>query len=366
MHMELNSNIACCSPNKLTASIILEVHRKRHSANLHCCRSQPLIMAVICSAAIIMLTFLFHGLGGVLAAHVRHLLADTSTRNMPSVKSENNQPIQSTQSTDTPQFVHATCAVFLDNSTIFTAESNGATVLYRGVSATVINYASHSIPVPWSFQLSSNSPGYSGIEQAFNFADSRVTDGTVSGTATAKFLTLLPKAANNITIGLLLQADAAAFPVPQAFKLNDHSCSVVVLPSNVPPPVDIISPSFQEVQAEAGTGFTTLKGRIIDRTSGEPISLRGFNWFGFDNAQTCVDGLWAGSTALSRDLATVMRTQQVNYLDCTAPDCNAPHTAQHCTDCVTLTVQHWLHCKVWLPDTVLASKQASYSFWHAM
>ncbi|KAL3155198.1 hypothetical protein ABBQ32_013138 [Trebouxia sp. C0010 RCD-2024] len=267
-------------------------------------------MAVICRAAFIMLMFRLHGLGGALAAHSRHLLVDSSAGGMPSVKSEDNQPIQSTQSNESPQFVHATCAVFLDNSTIFTAKSNGATVMYRGVTATIINYASHSIPVPWSFQLSSNSPGYSGIEQAFNFADSRVANGIVSGTATAKALTLLPKAANNITIGLLLQANAAAFPVPQAFKLNDRSCSVVVLPSDVPPPADITRPSFQEVQAEAGTGFTTLKGRIIDRTSGEPISLRGFNWFGFDNAQTCVDGLWAGSTALSRDLATIMRTQQ--------------------------------------------------------
>lgn len=293
-----------------------------------------------------MLMFRLHGLGGALAAHSRHLLVDSSAGGMPSVKSEDNQPIQSTQSNESPQFVHATCAVFLDNSTIFTAKSNGATVMYRGVTATIINYASHSIPVPWSFQLSSNSPGYSGIEQAFNFADSRVANGIVSGTATAKALTLLPKAANNITIGLLLQANAAAFPVPQAFKLNDRSCSVVVLPSDVPPPADITRPSFQEVQAEAGTGFTTLKGRIIDRTSGEPISLRGFNWFGFDNAQTCVDGLWAGSTALSRDLATIMRTQQVNDLGCTAPYCEPPCTVLHCTDCIVLTVQHWLRCTV--------------------
>lgn len=38
--------------------------------------------------------------------------------------------------------------------------------------------------------------------------------------------------------------------------------------------------------------------------------MRGFNWFGFDVAQTCVDGLYAGNTALSRDLVTVIRTQQ--------------------------------------------------------
>lgn len=57
-------------------------------------------------------------------------------------------------------------------------------------------------------------------------------------------------------------------------------------------------------------GLTTLDGQIIDQTTGEAIQLRGFNYFGFDNAQTCVDGLWAGSTTLSHDLATIIRTQQ--------------------------------------------------------
>ena len=56
--------------------------------------------------------------------------------------------------------------------------------------------------------------------------------------------------------------------------------------------------------------MTTLKGQIIDKASGEPIQLHGFIYFGFDDGNTCVDGLYAGTTTLSRDLATVIRTQQ--------------------------------------------------------
>ena len=269
-------------------------------------------MAVNCRAAFILFVSLLGDLPGGFAAHNRHLLADFSASTLTPVEPEGEQPIVPTNSNGTPQYLHAVCAVFLDNSTIFTAEKDGSTVLYRGMTATVINYASNNVSVPWSFNMSSNSPGYSGIEQAFNFANSSVVNGTVSGTATKQSLTLLPKAANNITIGLLLQANATTFPVPQAFMLNDHSCSVVILPNEVPPPANITSPSFQEVQAVAGIGLTTLDGQIIDRTSGEPIILKGFNYFGFDNAQTSVDGLWAGTTTLSADLVTIIRAQQVS------------------------------------------------------
>lgn len=283
-------------------------------------------MAVICRAAFVLLLSLLCNLSVGLAAQSRHLLADFSASTVKPVEAEGDQPIVPTNSNGTPQYLHAICAVFLDNSTIFTAEKDGNTVLYRGMTATVINYAANNVSVPWSFEMSSDSPGYSGIEQAYNFANSRIVHGTVSGTATQPSLTLLPSAANNITIGLLLQANATTFPVPQAFTLNDHSCSVVILPNKVPPPADITSPTFQEVQAEAGVGLTTLNGQIIDRTSGQPVSLKGFNWFGFDNAQTCVDGLWAGSTALSQELVTIIRTQQVHWFDC--------------SNCIVLSVLH--------------------------
>ena len=283
-------------------------------------------MAVICRAVFILLVSLLGDLSVGLAAQNRHLLADFDASSSTPVEAEGDQPAMTTNSNGTPQYLHAICAVFFDNSTIFTAKKDGSTVLYRGMTATVINYAANNVSVPWSFELSSDSPGYSGIEQAYNFANSRIVHGTVSGTATQPSLTLLPSAANNITIGLLLQANTTTFPVPQVFMLNGHSCSVVILPNQVPPPANITSPTFQEVQAQAGVGLTTLSGQIIDRTSGQPFSLKGFNWFGFDNAQTCVDGLWAGSTTLSQDLVTIIRTQQVGCFDC--------------SNCIALTMLH--------------------------
>ena len=289
-------------------------------------------MAVICRAAFSLLVSLLGSIPVGLAAQNRHLMADFDAGPLTAVEAKGDQPVVPTNSNGTPQYLHAICAVFLDNSTIFTAEKDGRTIMYRGMTATVINYAANNVSVPWSFEMSSDSPGYSGIEQAYNFANSRIVHGTVSGTATQPSLTLLPKAANNITIGLLLQANATTFPVPRNFILNDHSCSVVILPNNIPLPANLTSPTPQDVQAEAGVGLTTINGQIIDRTSGQPISLKGFNWFGFDNAQTCVDGLWAGSTTLSQDLVTIIRTQQVN-----------------CSDCVALTV---LHCLSYTGNTV--------------
>ncbi len=136
----------------------------------------------------------------------RHLSAAASALNTSALSVADSSDSALT-GFDATQYLHAGCAVFLDNSTIFTAQTadNSVPTMYRGMTATVINYASTNISVPWSFQLTSTAPGYSGIKQAFNFDNSSVTNGVVSGTATADYLTVLPKAANNITIGLLLE-----------------------------------------------------------------------------------------------------------------------------------------------------------------
>ena len=250
-----------------------------------------------------------------LAFASRHLSQQTTQRSPAPAESAADDSALTAQASDwyeAKQYLHAGCAVFLDNSTVFTAMAPNSTepTLYRGMTATVINYDAHDVAVPWTFNLSASAPGYSGIRQAYNFDDSSVVDGVVLGTATADFLTLQSKASNNITIGLLLEANAAVFPLPQSFLLNNQPCSVVILPDDIPPPANITSPPLQDVQSTAGSGLTTLNGQIIDNTLGQPITLHGFNYFGFDNAQTCVDGLYAGSTTLSRDLVTIIRTQQ--------------------------------------------------------
>ena len=52
-----------------------------------------------------------------------------------------------------------------------------------------------------------------------------------------------------------------------------------------------------------------LEGRLRDK-SGKEIQLKGFNWFGFNNGQTMLDGLWSND-ALSGDFATVVRRQKL-------------------------------------------------------
>ena len=44
---------------------------------------------------------------------------------------------------------------------------------------------------------------------------------------------------------------------------------------------------------------------------GSPLMLHCINWFGFDNQQTMLDGLWAGTTALSKDFRAIAYRIQV-------------------------------------------------------
>ncbi len=53
------------------------------------------------------------------------------------------------------------------------------------------------------------------------------------------------------------------------------------------------------------SGMTT-KGCQIFNSAGEPINLKGINWFGFNNQSTMVDGLWGGPDSLSYDFATAV------------------------------------------------------------
>ncbi len=61
--------------------------------------------------------------------------------------------------------------------------------------------------------------------------------------------------------------------------------------------------------------MTTDGNQIIDST-GKPVELKGINWFGFNNGDTMVDGLWAGPDNLSLDFATVVYRMQL--LGCNA------------------------------------------------
>jgi len=53
-----------------------------------------------------------------------------------------------------------------------------------------------------------------------------------------------------------------------------------------------------------------VDGTNIVDDSGAVLKLKGFNWFGFNNGGTMVDGLWS-SDALASDFATVVRRQKL-------------------------------------------------------
>lgn len=55
----------------------------------------------------------------------------------------------------------------------------------------------------------------------------------------------------------------------------------------------------------------TTKGNQIINDEGQPVELKGANWFGFNNQSTMVDGLWGGPDSISFDFATVVHRLQL-------------------------------------------------------
>lgn len=55
------------------------------------------------------------------------------------------------------------------------------------------------------------------------------------------------------------------------------------------------------------------KGQFYD-TNGQLFNLKCANWFGFNNGQTMLDGLWAASTSMVVDFSLVSYRIQVRLL----------------------------------------------------
>lgn len=56
--------------------------------------------------------------------------------------------------------------------------------------------------------------------------------------------------------------------------------------------------------------FTTQGNQIYD-SEGNLVNLKGVNWFGFNNQDTMVDGLWGGADSIAFDFATVVYRMQL-------------------------------------------------------
>lgn len=79
--------------------------------------------------------------------------------------------------------------------------------------------------------------------------------------------------------------------MPESATLNGQNCPVSTAPPPPPPP-----PSSGAI--ESGGQLTTSNGQIIG-LDGQPLKLLGLNYFGFDDGNTMVDGLWVGELLIS-------------------------------------------------------------------
>ena len=77
--------------------------------------------------------------------------------------------------------------------------------------------------------------------------------------------------------------------LPTTAAVNGVKCTVTVAPPPPPPP-----PSSGAI--ESAGQLTTSNGQIIG-LDGNPLYLIGINYFGFDDGNTMVDGLWIGEGA---------------------------------------------------------------------
>ena len=81
--------------------------------------------------------------------------------------------------------------------------------------------------------------------------------------------------------------------MPDVVAVNNQPCTIqsAALPPPSPPKAS---------HAEDASQLTTLNGQIIG-LGGQPLTLWGINWFGFEDGTTMVDGLWAGANLLCLD-----------------------------------------------------------------
>ncbi len=57
--------------------------------------------------------------------------------------------------------------------------------------------------------------------------------------------------------------------------------------------------------------LTLRDDKFVEVSSGQTRVLKGYSWFGFNNGQTSVDGLWAGGCVYSTDFASIVYQMQL-------------------------------------------------------
>ncbi|CAL5227268.1 g10199 [Coccomyxa viridis] len=187
------------------------------------------------------------------------------------------------------------------------------------VSLTILNAHQTAIEAPYDIQITG--PSYLELLDVANAKVlGNVTNGTLDLTVTQAYQTLKPYFGNMVNMTLTL-ATSSQDLAPTNISINGNPCSIQlnITLSNVvskDKTATGISPLSAEVstdvasveQAQAG-GLTTVplsvsNGQLLG-TDGQPVTLKGVNWFGFETSNTLMDGLWQGPTALTQDFGTV-------------------------------------------------------------
>lgn len=172
---------------------------------------------------------------------------------------------------------HGACDI---NVTALTTERNLTT---SPVLIQLTNIGNTTFNIPYTIQ----------VNTAANATFDAVVSSSTSNSTTlseAYYQSILPPE-GSVTIGLVVD------DVPASIGLASQSCPVSVQTQEEIQPI---------IHPEASLQAATTKDGVIYGVDGQPLQLHGVNWFGFETGSTFVDGLYAGTTQLTNDFATVV------------------------------------------------------------
>ena len=193
------------------------------------------------------------------------------------------------------------CSVTAQVSSHWALET-GASQYAAAINLLISNNGSGTIAAPWD--LSIEGVGYSQVVQAFNWDSTSTSTGVINGTASLYWETLLPLAANTVNLGVIVQTTSNSSNVaPTAVSIAGQSCNLNISRTAGAKPSNAASES-------GGSPLRTEDGNIIG-PDGKTLNLHGVNYFGFDDGNTMLDGLWAGSDQLTLDFATIVYRLQL-------------------------------------------------------
>ena len=168
---------------------------------------------------------------------------------------------------------------------------------------------SPSLPQP-PFTLEASLPPGATVTWATNMELTGEAPGTAATFASAANRPLLTPGSKPAHVAYQVNATSQAF-APTAVSVNGAPCELEAgadLAAPVPPlptPADPLAAAGLRRSWQAEKPVST-NGALLIGVDGKPFTVKGLNWFGFENGQTIVDGLWGNvQDAVVADFATV-------------------------------------------------------------